>query len=131
MFVLGKVLSTAAVLLCILCLAAPLKKTKAGQKIKGLRILLKPHVLYGWLLLVIGLMHGIMAGKNPGMISGKLVWMVLLVLLLAACLKSRMKCLDVSAQILICCFCSRNRISYCVCSDILKLQFLFPPCKSF
>ena len=124
MFVLGKVLSTAAVLLCILCLAAPLKKTKAGQKIKGLRILLKPHVLYGWLLLVIGLMHGIMAGKNPGMISGKLVWMVLLVLLLAACL-------DVSAQILICCFCSRNRISYCVCSDILKLQFLFPPCKSF
>ena len=76
MFVLGKVLSTAAVLLCILCLAAPLKKTKAGQKIKGLRILLKPHVLYGWLLLVIGLMHGIMAGKNPGMISGKLVWMV-------------------------------------------------------
>ena len=40
-------------------------------------------------------------------------------------------CLDVSAQILICCFCSRNRISYCVCSDILKLQFLFPPCKSF
>lgn len=91
MFVLGKVLSTAAVLLCILCLAAPLKKTKAGQKIKGLRILLKPHVLYGWLLLLIGLMHGIMAGKNPGMISGKLVWMVLLVLLLAACLKSRMK----------------------------------------
>lgn len=66
MFVLGKVLSTAAVLLCILCLAAPLKKTEAGQKIKGLRILLKPHVLYGWLLLVIGLMHGIMAGKNPG-----------------------------------------------------------------
>ena len=91
MFVLGKVLSTTAVLLCILCLVAPLKKTKAGQKIKGLRILLKPHVLYGWLLLVIGLMHGIMAGKNPGMISGKLVWMVLLVLLLAACLKSRMK----------------------------------------
>ena len=69
MFVLGKVLSTTAVLLCILCLAAPLKKTKAGQKIKGLRILLKPHVLYGWLLLVIGLMHGIMAGKNPGMIN--------------------------------------------------------------
>ena len=31
MFVLGKVLSTAAVLLCILCLAAPLKKTK-GRK---------------------------------------------------------------------------------------------------
>ena len=84
MFVLGKVLSTTAVLLCILCLAAPLKKTKAGQKIKGLRILLKPHVLYGWLLLVIGL-------KNPGMINGKLVWMVLLVLLLVACLKSRMK----------------------------------------
>ena len=67
------------------------EKTEAGQKIKGLRILLKPHVLYGWLLLVIGLMHGIMAGKNPGMISGKLVWMVLPVLLLAACLKSRMK----------------------------------------
>ena len=64
MFVLGKVLSTTAVLLCILCLAAPLKKTKAGQKIKGLRILLKPHVLYGWLLLVIGLMHGIMAGRK-------------------------------------------------------------------
>ena len=104
MFVLGKVLSTAAVLLCILCLAAPLKKTEAGQKIKGLRILLKPHVLYGWLLLVIGLMHGIMAGKNPGMISGKLVWMVLLVLLLAACLKSRMK-----------------NLSGCFCTDLYLL----------
>ena len=32
MFVLGKVLSTTAVLLCILCLVAPLKKTKAGHK---------------------------------------------------------------------------------------------------
>lgn len=33
MFVLGKVLSTAAVLLCILCLAAPLKKNKRqGRK---------------------------------------------------------------------------------------------------
>lgn len=66
MFVLGKVLSTAAVLLCILCLAAPLKKTKAGQKIKGLRILLKPHVLYGWLLLVIGLMHGLWQVRTRG-----------------------------------------------------------------
>ena len=119
MFVLGKVLSTTAVLLCILCLVAPLKKTKAGQKIKGLRILLKPHVLYGWLLLVIGLMHGIMAGNACS----------------ASCglpeKPDEKICLDVSAQILICCFCSRNRISYCVCSDILKLQFLFPPCKSF
>ena len=32
MFVLGKVLSTTAVLLCILCLAAPLKKTRAENK---------------------------------------------------------------------------------------------------
>lgn len=101
------------------------EKTKAGQKIKGLRILLKPHVLYGWLLLVIGLMHGIMAGKNPGMISGKLVWMVLLVLLLVACLKSRMKnlsgCFCTDPYLL---FCSRNRISYCVCSDILNCSFV-------
>ena len=28
-------------------------------------------------------------------------------------------------------FLQQDRISYCVCSDILKLQFLFPPCKSF
>lgn len=90
MFVLGKILSTAAVLLCILCLAAPMKKIKVGQKIKGLRTLLKPHVLYGWLLLVTGLMHGIMAGKNPGMLSGKVVWVVLVILLFCACLKKRM-----------------------------------------
>lgn len=32
MFVLGKVLSTAAVLLCILCLAAPLKKQRQNRK---------------------------------------------------------------------------------------------------
>ena len=35
MFVLGKVLSTTAVLLCILCLVAPLKKNKGrAEKIK-------------------------------------------------------------------------------------------------
>lgn len=32
MFVLGKVLSTTAVLLCILCLVAPLKKQRQGRK---------------------------------------------------------------------------------------------------
>ena len=100
------------------------EKTKAGQKIKGLRILLKPHVLYGWLLLVIGLMHGIMQVRTrddqwqAGMDG---------IACSASCglpeKPDEKICLDVSAQILICCFCSRNRISYCVCSDILKLQF--------
>ena len=67
------------------------EKNKGRAENKRTSDTAEAHVLYGWLLLVIGLMHGIMAGKNPGMISGKLVWMVLLVLLLAACLKSRMK----------------------------------------
>lgn len=91
MVFLDHMLSGMALFLCLLYLAAPLKKTKAAQKIKWIRPLLKYHVCYGWLLLAVSLAHGILAGKQLGMISGKLIWMLLLLLILGAYLKRYLK----------------------------------------
>ena len=42
------------------------EKNKGRAENKRTSDTAEAHVLYGWLLLVIGLMHGIMAGKNRG-----------------------------------------------------------------
>ena len=133
MFVLGKVLSTAAVLLCILCLAAPLKKNRGRTENKRTSDTAEAACVI-WLAAACYRAYAWDYGRQE---SGDDQWQVGMdgIACSASCglpeKPDEKICLDVSAQIFICCFCSRNRISYCVCSDILKLQFLFPPCKSF
>ena len=91
MMILEKLLASAAVLLLIACMLAPLKKTAFAGKHPWVKRVVGCHALYGWLLLVAGLAHGILAGRQPGMATGKIAWMLLLVLLLLALLRNRLK----------------------------------------
>ncbi len=91
MIILEKLLALAAVLLLIICMMAPLKKTAFAEKHPGIKRVVGFHAVYAWLLLAAGLAHGILAGKQPGMVTGKIAWMVLLVLILLTLLRRKMK----------------------------------------
>lgn len=80
--ILSKLLSALSILLFILCMLAPLKKSPAVQKSSWVKAILKPHKAYAVLLLLTALAHGITAGKNPGMMSGKTAWLITLLLVI-------------------------------------------------
>lgn len=82
--ILSKILSSLSILLFLLCMLAPLRKSAAAAKYKVIRTVLKPHTAYAILLLFTALIHGILAGKNAGMISGKIAWMLTLLLVIAS-----------------------------------------------
>ena len=87
---LEKILALFSVLLLILCMLAPLRKSTLAQRHPLLRKIAGHHTLFGILLLIAALIHGILAGNTTGMISGKIAWMVLLILvLLSIFLKKR------------------------------------------
>lgn len=75
--------------LLILCMLTPLRRKIGGRAGLVLRGLSKPHTLYGILLLFTSLFHGVLSGNKPGMVSGKLAWFCLLLLLLLSAGKKR------------------------------------------
>ena len=89
MNILGKILALISVVLLIFCILAPLKRTKLAQKHPWIKRLAGFHTFYGILLPATGLAHGILAGKNPAMMTGKLAWMVLLILTLLTPLRKK------------------------------------------
>lgn len=89
MNILEKTLALASVLLLILCILAPLKRTELAQKYPWIRRVTGFHTAYGIILLVTGLAHGILAGSGPAMMTGKLAWMLLLILTLLTPLKKK------------------------------------------
>lgn len=76
--------------LLLLCMLAPLRKSTAAQKHPSLKMLLRPHAVYGMLLLIVSLVHGILSGHKPAMMSGKAAWICPLILLIASLFKKRM-----------------------------------------
>ena len=76
--------------LLLLCMLAPLRKSAAAQKHPSLKMLLRPHAVYGVLLLIVSLVHGILSGHKPAMMSGKVAWLCLLILLILSLFKKRM-----------------------------------------
>ena len=84
-----KILSHLCILLLILCRIVPLRKTKTCQKCPFLRRLLKHHTIYGIFLFIFAFIHGILAGKQPGMITGKLAWLALFFLIILAIPKKK------------------------------------------
>ena len=76
--------------LLLLCMLAPLRKSAAAQKHPSLKMLLRPHAVYGVLLLIVSLVHGILSGNKPAMMSGKVAWLCLLILLILSLFKKRM-----------------------------------------
>ena len=89
MNILEKILALASVLLLILCMLAPLKRTELAQKHPWIRHVTGFHTAYGIVLLVTGLAHGILAGSGPAMMTGKLAWMLLLILTLLTLVRKK------------------------------------------
>lgn len=90
---LEKLFALLSVLLLILCMLAPLRKSDPAQSRPLLKKLSSHHALFGILLLTVSLIHGILAGNAAGMITGKLVWMVLLLLVLLSVFLKKQKSL--------------------------------------
>ena len=76
--------------LLLLCMLAPLRKSAAVQKRPSLKMLFKPHGIYGVLLLIVSFLHGILSGNKPAMMTGKAVWLCLLILLILSLFRKRM-----------------------------------------
>ena len=91
MNILEKILALISVLLLILCMLAPLKRAELAQKHPWIRHVTGFHTVYGVILLATGLAHGILAGSGPAMMTGKLGWMLLLILTLLTPLKKKTK----------------------------------------
>ena len=87
-FISSLLAAVCVVFLAVLMLPAG-RRVRVLQRISDSKEVRKYHALYGFLLLAAGLAHGIMAGKQPGMISGKILWMFLAVLLLLSPWKKR------------------------------------------
>ena len=91
MTILNLFMTVISLILLILCIMAPLRKSRMARKHRLLQAVIKPHTIYGILLLVTSLVHGILSENKPAMISGKLAWLCLLILLIFSGFKGRMK----------------------------------------
>lgn len=54
-------------------------------------MLVRPHAVYGMLLLIVSFIHGILSGNREEMITGKTAWLFLLILLILSLFKKRMQ----------------------------------------
>lgn len=86
-----KITALLSLLMLTACMLAPLKRTAAAQRHPWIRRAVGFHTFYGITLLAAGLIHGILAGRGPAMMTGKLAWMLLLLLTILSPLKNKMK----------------------------------------
>lgn len=91
MTILNLIMILVSFALLLLCMLVPLRKSAAAQEHPSLKMLLGPHAAYGVLLLFVSLIHGILSGNKPAMMSGKAAWLCLLILLILSLFKKRMK----------------------------------------
>lgn len=91
MNIIEKITALISLLMLIGCMLAPLKRSSAAQRHPWIRRFVGFHTVYGITLLVTGLVHGILAGHGTAMMTGKLAWMLLLLLTLLSPLKKWMK----------------------------------------
>ncbi len=84
MTILSQLLAYLSLLFFILCILTPLKKSASAAKYKIIGFVLKHHAFYAALILPLALAHGILAGKASGMISGKIAWMLILILIITS-----------------------------------------------
>ena len=72
------------ILLFLLCTLEPVKRLQFHPKFQFLKSITKYHSVYAWLLLILSLVHGFLAENTSASISGKIVWMILLLLIVFA-----------------------------------------------
>ncbi len=81
------ILTIICILCMFLCYASLLKRNSHCTHTSFLKKLLQGHSRYGIGLLVFSLLHGIFSPKSDAMISGKVTWLLLLILLLSTLLR--------------------------------------------
>ena len=91
MNIIEKITALISLFMLIGCMLAPLERSSAAQKHPWIRRFVGFHTVYGITLLVTGLVHGILAGHGTAMMTGKLAWMLLLLLTLLSPFKKKMK----------------------------------------
>ena len=83
---LNHLLAFIATILLVLCMLTPFKKKHSRLQ------WLNHHVFYAIALIVVALIHGIIAGSHPTMLSGKMAWIALVLLVILAIPHQRFKC---------------------------------------
>lgn len=81
------------ILLFLLCTLEPVKRLQLNPKFRFLKVITRYHSIYAWLLLILSLIHGLLAEKTSASISGKMVWMILLLLIVFAYFRKKDACL--------------------------------------
>lgn len=89
MNIVEKLSAFTALLLLAGCMLSKAKRTAFAQKHAWIHRLTSFHTAFAILLLITGLLHGILAGNGTAMITGKIAWMLLLILALLAPLKQK------------------------------------------
>ena len=64
MLIVNKLMSLISFILLVLCMLAPMKKNRALKGNKIVQVILKPHAVYGILIFMTSLVHGVFAGRN-------------------------------------------------------------------
>ncbi len=78
------------ILLFLLCMLEPVKRLQMNSKFRFIYLITKYHSVYAWLLLILSLVHGFLAEQSAASISGKIVWILLLLCIVFAYVKKKM-----------------------------------------
>ena len=78
------------ILLFLLCTLEPVKRLQLNPKFRFLKVITRYYSIYAWLLLILSLIHGLLEEKTSASISGKMVWMILLLLIVFAYFMKKM-----------------------------------------
>ncbi|MFQ6793043.1 MAG: hypothetical protein ACLRT4_09685 [Thomasclavelia sp.] len=84
-----KIITLICLILLVLCFLPLFKRYFNNQKIANNNQAY--HQLYAWLLLAFSLLHGILAAKSAAMISGKIAWFILFLIIIFAYLIKQSK----------------------------------------
>lgn len=121
---LHKIIALICCILLILCILLLWKNKFAGNKV--LLKITSFHQIYAFLLLVLALIHGILAGNNPAMFSGKIAWMILLLIILFAyIIKQNKPKLEKNPYGIIYYFCRISNFTYYSCNYSIKKEDYF------
>lgn len=75
------------ILTFFLCAALPLLENRLKKRPVLLSLNRKLHPVFAILFLIFSFIHGILAGKKPGMLTGKAAWFCILILIVCSLLK--------------------------------------------
>lgn len=89
-YIISITLSFICLILYMFCFLEAFRKKPFFQK-PFFQFLSKYHATFVWILCLLAILYGIEKGMHEAMISGKIAWMILLILILSSLLKKTIK----------------------------------------